>query len=105
MATLTLFNLIFLTLVAVLAGVVDTLAGGGGLITVPALLATGVPPILALGTNKLQSCLCETSATLVFRKNSHVNLSSLGKGFACTLLGSIIGTLLLQWTEVATLKR
>jgi uncharacterized membrane protein YfcA len=37
-------------------GFVDAIAGGGGLITVPALLAAGVPPQVALGTNKFQSC-------------------------------------------------
>ena len=36
-------------------GFIDAVAGGGGLITVPALLATGMPPQMALGTNKLQS--------------------------------------------------
>jgi hypothetical protein len=39
---------------AVVAGFVDTIAGGGGLITVPALLLGGIPPLQALGTNKLQ---------------------------------------------------
>jgi len=46
----------FLLLAAGLAGgFIDAIAGGGGLITVPALMAVGLPPHLALGTNKLQS--------------------------------------------------
>jgi uncharacterized membrane protein YfcA len=44
-----------LTAVAVLAGFIDAIAGGGGLIMVPALLFAGVPPLGTLGTNKLQS--------------------------------------------------
>ncbi|RIX31870.1 TSUP family transporter [Sphingomonas edaphi] len=44
-----------LTAVAVLTGFVDAIAGGGGLIMMPALLFAGVPPINALATNKLQS--------------------------------------------------
>jgi uncharacterized membrane protein YfcA len=44
-----------LTGVAFLAGAVDSVAGGGGLIVVPALLFAGLPPVQALGTNKLQS--------------------------------------------------
>ena len=44
-----------LTLVAAVAGFVDSIAGGGGLIIIPALLSAGVPPLYALGTNKLQS--------------------------------------------------
>jgi len=46
-----------------LAGVVDALAGGGGLITLPAYLAVGLPPALVLGTNKLSSSLGTVVAT------------------------------------------
>ncbi len=42
--------------VAILAGFIDSLAGGGGLLTVPALMAAGLPPAQALATNKLQAC-------------------------------------------------
>ena len=44
-----------LTAVALLTGFIDAIAGGGGLIMMPALLVTGIPPLQALGTNKLQS--------------------------------------------------
>ncbi len=44
-----------LTAVAVFTGFIDAIAGGGGLIMMPSLLFAGVPPIYALGTNKLQS--------------------------------------------------
>ena len=44
-----------LTATAVLTGFIDSIAGGGGLIMMPALLFAGVPPINALATNKLQS--------------------------------------------------
>ncbi len=46
-----------LFLVAGVAGFIDAMAGGGGLLTLPALLAAGVPPTQALATNKLQSSL------------------------------------------------
>jgi uncharacterized membrane protein YfcA len=52
-----------LTSVAVLAGFVDAVAGGGGLITVPALIYAGLPPAMVLGTNKLQSCSGTALAT------------------------------------------
>lgn len=42
--------------VAVLAGFIDAMAGGGGLLTIPALMSVGIPPAMALGTNKLQAC-------------------------------------------------
>lgn len=53
-----------LSLVSMLAAFVDAIAGGGGLITVPALLFAGVPPVAALGTNKLQSSLGTSIACL-----------------------------------------
>lgn len=42
--------------VAVLAGFIDAMAGGGGLLTIPALMWAGLPPTAALATNKLQAC-------------------------------------------------
>lgn len=56
-ATLPWYAYPALTLAGAGAGFVDAIAGGGGLITVPALLAAGLPPHIALGTNKLQSTL------------------------------------------------
>ena len=44
--------LVFLFIAAAIAGFMDTLAGGGGLITIPALVVSGVPPLASLGTNK-----------------------------------------------------
>ncbi len=55
-----LANTLILALAAFFAGLVDAVAGGGGLISLPALLVAGVPPHLALGTNKIQSC-CGTA--------------------------------------------
>lgn len=57
--------LLLLFLTALAAGFVDSIAGGGGLLTVPALLFAGLPPQMALGTNKLQSS-CGT-AVAVYR--------------------------------------
>ena len=49
-----------------LAGFVDAIAGGGGLIALPALLAAGVPPVAALGTNKVQSVIGTGMAALTY---------------------------------------
>lgn len=62
--SLNLIALLFL--VAFIAGFIDAIAGGGGLITIPALLMTGVPPAMALGTNKLQACGGSFSASFIF---------------------------------------
>jgi len=57
-----------LTATAALAGFVDAVAGGGGLITVPALIYAGLPPALALGTNKLQSSCGTALATVKYHR-------------------------------------
>ena len=61
----------FLLLAAFAAGFLDALAGGGGLITLPALLAAGLPPVNALATNKLQAVFgVATSSATVVRKGT-----------------------------------
>ena len=49
-----------------IAGIIDTIAGGGGAITLPVLLAMGLPPATALGTNRLQACIGEFTCSLQF---------------------------------------
>ena len=51
---------------AVLAGIVDAIGGGGGLVTVPGLLMVGVPPLTALGTNRLQAVIGELASFLTY---------------------------------------
>ncbi|WP_443971116.1 TSUP family transporter [Sphingobium sp. CR28] len=60
--TLGIESYVWLTAAAMLAGFIDSIAGGGGLITVPALLASGLPPVNALATNKLQSVFSVATA-------------------------------------------
>lgn len=64
----------FLFFAAVLAGFIDSIAGGGGLITVPAMLIAGLPPLETLGTNKLQALFGSGSATLAYAKRGLVDL-------------------------------
>ena len=74
---LTLEILLLLFVIATLAGFIDAIAGGGGLITIPALLAVGMPPTMALGTNKLQAFGGALSASIYFLRKRAVNLSEL----------------------------
>lgn len=55
-----------LTLVAFVAGFIDAIAGGGGLLTIPAMLSAGIPPVAALATNKLQGSFSSGTAALSF---------------------------------------
>jgi uncharacterized membrane protein YfcA len=64
---------VILTAVAVLTGFIDSIAGGGGLIMMPALLSAGVPPINALATNKLQSMFGTASACFNYARKGLVD--------------------------------
>lgn len=102
---LDLLTLIVLAMVGLIAGTVDSIAGGGGLITVPALLATGMPPAMALGTNKLQSSFGSFAATRYFIKRGLINLKQMRLAIICTFIGSAIGTLLVQQLDASILSK
>ena len=73
-----------------LAGLVDSIAGGGGLISLPAYLIAGVPPHMALGTNKLGSSMGTTISTLRFAKNGFIK----GKIAVCAAVMALAGSAL-----------
>ncbi|WP_153448804.1 TSUP family transporter [Vibrio algicola] len=85
-----------LVAVAALAGFIDAMAGGGGLLTVPALLAAGIPPAQALATNKLQSSFGSFSASLYFIRSGTVKLKSMWLSIVCTFIGAAIGATTVQ---------
>jgi len=64
--------LLLLVLVAFLAGAIDAIAGGGGLLTVPALLLAGLPPVAALATNKVQGVFGAASAAVSYARAGQV---------------------------------
>ena len=66
MIELDLATVAALAAVALVAGCVDAIAGGGGLLTVPALLLAGMDPVSAIATNKLQGTFGVGSATVAF---------------------------------------
>jgi uncharacterized protein len=86
------------------AGLVDSIAGGGGLITLPALLALGLPPQLALGTNKLQSTFGSFTATWHHRNEKIIHLREAIPGIIFTFIGAAIGTLLVQQIDNSSLQ-
>ena len=85
------------------AGFVDSIAGGGGLITVPALLAAGLPPHLALGTNKLASTMGVVTALRRYRVGGLVRVRDWAPAIVCTATGAAAGTLLIQRLDPAFL--
>lgn len=73
------------------AGVVDSLAGGGGLITLPAYLAAGLNPALVLGTNKLGSSIGTTAAVANYHRGKGLSPKKVALPLAACLLGSLCG--------------
>lgn len=85
-----------LFVVALIAGTVDAIAGGGGLITMPALLNLGLPVPLVLGTNKFQSSFGSVSASRHFVQEKAVDLNECRIGILMTLLGAMLGAFAVQ---------
>lgn len=92
MIELDLYILLSLGAVAFLAGFVDSIAGGGGLLTVPALILAGLDPIYALGTNKLQGCVASFSATVAFARARLIDWRSATPLALIAAVGGTLGT-------------
>ncbi|WP_417879100.1 TSUP family transporter [Vibrio sp.] len=88
--------LIILGLVAFAAGFIDAVAGGGGMLTVPALLSIGLPPHLALGTNKLSATFASSTAAFTYYKKRLFTPEFWYRSFIATLIGAISGTLVVN---------
>lgn len=86
--------LLLLVLAAFVAGFIDAIAGGGGLIALPALLLAGLPPAVALGTNKLQGLFGTGSAVLHYASKGHVDVRRQLPWGAVALVASVIGALI-----------
>jgi uncharacterized membrane protein YfcA len=85
-----------LTAIAVVAGFVDSIAGGGGLIVIPALLWAGVPPLFALGTNKLQSVFGTAVALRNYGRSGLVEWRPNRLTVALVFAGAVSGALVVQ---------
>ena len=93
---LDIWTFVALTVVAAVAGFIDSIAGGGGLLVIPALLWAGVPPLSALGTNKLQSVFGTAIALRNYRRSGLVEWRPNRLTVALAFLGSVIGALVVQ---------
>ena len=82
--------ILLLALVGLVAGLVDAIAGGGGVLTLPALLAARLPPHLALGTNKGCSTFGTAMATLTFARRGRLQLTRTLFGFSAGALGAFL---------------
>ncbi|MFH1152907.1 MAG: TSUP family transporter [Pseudomonadota bacterium] len=102
--SLSAYCLLFLT--GFCAGFVDSIAGGGGLISLPALLFAGLPPQVALGTNKFQGTFGALSAALNFIQKGQVSLKEprTWAGIGLTFLGALSGAWAIQRLDPSIIR-
>lgn len=86
------------------AGLVDAIAGGGGIITLPALLAAGLDPHVALATNKGQSVFGSGSAFVQFARGGEVDRSRAIVTFLAALVASLAGARIVLWIDPSLLR-
>jgi uncharacterized protein len=93
-----------LCIVSFVAGTIDAIAGGGGLITLPALLSVGLSPHLALGTNKGQSIWGTSAATVAYFRAGRLDRQRAMVTFPIALVGSLLGASLVMLVAPSTLR-
>ena len=98
-------QLLGLFVLALVAGTIDAMAGGGGLLTVPGLMATGIPPVSALATNKVQAIFSSLSATYHFWKAGKLPVRRLWRPALLSMLGAICGATCLSFINPEVLKQ
>jgi uncharacterized protein len=95
---------LILILAAFVAGFVDSIAGGGGLITLPALLLAGASPLEALATNKVQGSFGAATAAFSYAHAGHVDLRRQLPAAAIALVAGVAGALLAGSIPIDTLR-
>ena len=101
---LSIWTFIIVCPMVFLASFVDAVAGGGGLISLPAYLLAGVPPKLAIGTNKLSSATGTVFSTARYCKNGCFDLNLALPSIVVALIGSYIGAKIVLVTSDEILK-
>ena len=96
--------LTFLFFVGVVAGFLDTIVGGGGLLAVPALLLSGIPPIYVLGTNKFQGSMGTGIATFLLFRKKKLDWNSVKSLMFASFIGSIVGGVIIQFVDTQFLS-
>lgn len=88
-----------------LAGFVDAIGGGGGLISLPAYVIAGIPMHQAIATNKLSSACGTTLAVLRFWRNGLINMKLAGPSVAAAIVGSALGARISLLLDAAVMER
>ena len=96
---------LLIALVGLSAGFIDAIVGGGGMLTVPALLSLGLPPHLALGTNKLAGTFASGTATYVYFKKRLFDPLFWRRSFYSTVIGAVSGTVIINFINTQWLDK
>lgn len=102
--TVTLIQFLIVCPLVFFAGFVDAVAGGGGLISLPAYLIAGLPVHFAIGTNKISSCMGTTVATAKYARSGFIPWKTAIPCAVCALIGSACGARLALLVEDGLFK-
>ena len=84
-------------IVGIVAGYIDSIAGGGGMIQIPVLLLTGVSPLMVLASNKIAGMFGTIVSSIKYAKSKKINFNIVKIGILPCLLASYVGTLLVMY--------
>jgi len=90
------FNVVFLIVCGFFGAFINAVVGGGGLITLPALLAVGLPPATAIGTNKLAASFGNLASMLTFMRAGKVSIRLLRPVLPLVFIGSMVGAFIVH---------
>jgi uncharacterized protein len=93
-----------LAIVGLVAGFIDSIAGGGGLLALPSLLLAGLDPLSALATNKLQGSFGTASATFTFWKKGLLHPAQHKAEIGCVFAGAALGVLTVNYMPITFLQ-
>lgn len=85
--------ILFLVCMGFIASFIDSVVGGGGLISIPALMMTPLSPLMVLGTNKLAAFMGAFTSFLTFLLSGKINFKKLFPFFSLGFLGSLVGVI------------
>lgn len=98
-------NIAVIILISAVGGFVNATSGGGGLITIPALILMGLNPIQAIATDKVQAVVGMATSTLNFRQQGLLSLKRFEWVLLAALIGGVVGATLLQFIKPHWLYR
>ena len=88
--------LLFICIMGFFSAFIDAVVGGGGLISIPALMMTGLPLLQVLGTNKAAAVMGACTSFISFIRSGKVDMKLIRLLFPITLLGSAVGVLVVR---------